>query len=100
LLAPEHAARLTQLKKKALASEAERLAVGTGWLPLMLCAVEPEAEEDVAPVADSDKQSGSLASCSPGLFLARRARHTCRARFNSQRPTLPRCEPSLRLGGE
>lgn len=51
--APEHAARLAKLKKNDLASEAERLAVGTGWLPLMLWAVEPEAREEVAPVADS-----------------------------------------------
>lgn len=51
--APEHAARLAKLKKNDLASEAERLAVGTGWLPLMLRAVEPEAQEEVAPGADS-----------------------------------------------
>lgn len=53
--APESAARLTQLKKKALASETERLAVGSGWLPLMLRAVKPEAQGDVAPVADSGR---------------------------------------------
>lgn len=51
--APEHAARLAKLKKNDLASEAERLAVGTGWLPVMLRAVEQEAQEEVAPVADS-----------------------------------------------
>ncbi len=55
LPAPESAARLTQLKKKALASEAERLAVGSGWLPLMQRAVEPEAPEGVTPVADSGR---------------------------------------------
>lgn len=59
--APEHAARLLKLKKNELASEAERLAVGTGWLPVMLRAVTPEvsdvpeAQEEVAPVADSDE---------------------------------------------
>jgi ParB family chromosome partitioning protein len=53
--APESAARLTQFKKKTLASEAERLALGTGWLPLMLRAVEPEAQEEIAPVADSGR---------------------------------------------
>ena len=36
MLAPEYAARLTQPRKKALASEAERLALGTCWLPLIL----------------------------------------------------------------
>ena len=53
--APEYAARQSKPKKKALASEAERMAVGTSWPRLMLRAVEPEAQEDVAPVADSDK---------------------------------------------
>lgn len=55
MVASEYAARLTRLRKKALASEAERLALGTGWLPLMLRAVESEAQEDVAPVADSGR---------------------------------------------
>jgi hypothetical protein len=55
LLAPEYAARRSKPKKKALASEAERLAVGTGGLLLMLRAVEPEAQEGVAPVADSGR---------------------------------------------
>lgn len=50
--APEYAARLTRLKKNALASEAERLTLGTSWLRLMLRAMEPEVQEDVAPVAD------------------------------------------------
>lgn len=51
MVASEYAARLTRPKKKALASEGERLVVGTSWLPLMLRAMEPEAQEDVAPVA-------------------------------------------------
>lgn len=41
VFAPEHATRLLKLKKDALASEAERLAVGTGWLPEMLRTTEP-----------------------------------------------------------
>ena len=59
--APEHAARLLKLKKNELASEAEQLAVGTGWLPMMLRAVTPEvsdvpeAQEEIAPVTDSDE---------------------------------------------
>lgn len=52
LSAPEYAARLTRLKKNALASEAERLTLGTSWLRLMLRAMEPKVQEDVAPVAD------------------------------------------------
>ena len=80
MVASEYAARLTRLRKKALASEAERLALGTGWLPLMLRAVEPEAQEEIAPIADSDKQAGN-----PGkllawaIFGASRAAHMPRA---------------------
>lgn len=44
--------RQSKLKKKTLASDEERLALGTGWLPLMLRAVQPETQEDVAPVDD------------------------------------------------
>ena len=51
--APEYAASRSKPKKKALTSKAERLALGTGWLPPMLRAVEPETKEEVAPVADS-----------------------------------------------
>ncbi len=69
-----------QTQKKVLASEAERLAVGTGWLPLMLRAVEPEAREDVAPVADSDKYAGSPGKLlAPTIFGASRAAHLPRA---------------------
>ena len=50
VFAPEHAVRLLKLKKDALASEAERLAVGTGWLPEMLRAAQIELEgvEEIA----------------------------------------------------
>ena len=43
---------MTRPKKKALISEVERLALVTGWLPLMQRAVKPEAQGDVSPVAD------------------------------------------------
>ncbi|BEP62318.1 ParB/RepB/Spo0J family partition protein [Variovorax sp. V213] len=33
--APDHVTRLSKLKKAEIASEAERLAAGTGWLPVM-----------------------------------------------------------------
>ncbi len=64
VFAPEQAARLLKLKKNELASEAGRLAVGTGWLPMMLRAPVPEAQavpgaghaddaqEEDTPVAD------------------------------------------------
>jgi ParB family chromosome partitioning protein len=44
VFAPEHAARLSKLKKNDLASEAERLAVGSGWLPGMLQTPAQEAQ--------------------------------------------------------
>jgi ParB family transcriptional regulator, chromosome partitioning protein len=45
VFAPEHAMRLLKLKKGELASEAERLAVGSGWLPEMLrAAAETQCE--------------------------------------------------------
>ena len=47
--APEHAARLLKLKKNELASEAEWLAVGTGWLPVMLRAAVQEAPAETLP---------------------------------------------------
>ena len=65
VFAPEQAARLLKLKKNDLASEAGRLAAGTGWLPVMLRAPVAEAQavpeagdaeaaqEEEAPVADT-----------------------------------------------
>lgn len=44
VFAPEQAARLLKLKKNELASEAGRLAAGTGWLPVMLQAPMPEVQ--------------------------------------------------------
>lgn len=58
VFAPEHAARLAKLKKNDLASEAERLAVGTGWLPVMLRAAVQEAPAETL----SDVEAGESAS--------------------------------------
>ena len=55
LFAPESAARRSKIEKKALVSEVERLAVGTGGLLLILRAVEQETLEGVVPVADSGR---------------------------------------------
>jgi ParB family transcriptional regulator, chromosome partitioning protein len=55
VFAPEHALRLLKLKKSELASEAERLAVRSGWLPQMLQAAEPPAAEvgpEESPLTD------------------------------------------------
>jgi ParB family transcriptional regulator, chromosome partitioning protein len=51
VFAPEHAARLLKLKKGELASEAARLAVGSGWLPEMLRAVA-ETQCEGSPTTD------------------------------------------------
>ncbi|HCL3427723.1 TPA: ParB N-terminal domain-containing protein [Pseudomonas aeruginosa] len=49
--APSHAARLAKLKKADIASEAERLAEGTGWMPAVFQTgrdTEPEGVPDAA----------------------------------------------------
>ncbi len=45
VFAPEQVNRLAKLKKVELASEAERLVTGTGWLPVMFRGVEEPATE-------------------------------------------------------
>lgn len=73
--APEHVTRLAKLKKGDIASEAERLADGTGWMPAIFRAEgsqqvgqdvmtdeEAEAQEEVAAVADEQTQAEALAA--------------------------------------
>ncbi|UCM28157.1 ParB N-terminal domain-containing protein [Pseudomonas sp. PS1(2021)] len=73
--APVHVTRLAKLKKGDIASEAERLADGTGWMPAIFRAEAPqqdaqdvtadeEAEppEEVAAVADEQPQAEALAA--------------------------------------
>jgi ParB family chromosome partitioning protein len=50
--APEHVTRLAKLKKADIASEAERLADGTGWMPAIFKA---EGSQDDAPKADTEQ---------------------------------------------
>lgn len=61
VFAPEQAARLLKLKKNELASEAGRLAEGTGWLPVMLRAPVPEVQA-VPEVGDAEdlQEEGAL----------------------------------------
>lgn len=64
--APEQVNRLAKLKKAELASEAERLVSGTGWLPVMFRGMEEPitkvpvvlavAAEDAAEVADHEEE--------------------------------------------
>lgn len=70
--APTHVTRLAKLKKGDIASEAERLADGTGWMPAIFRADAPqqevaadeetEAPEDAASVADEQPQAEALAA--------------------------------------
>ena len=73
--APEHVTRLAKLKKGDIASEAERLADGTGWMPAIFRAEATqqtvqevvtneaaEAPEEFAAVADEQTQAEALAA--------------------------------------
>ncbi len=54
--APEHVTRLSKLKKGDIASEAERLADGTGWMPAVLTAERPQtAESKKAAVVENEQ---------------------------------------------
>jgi len=57
--APDHVTRLAKLKKADIASEAERLADGTGWMPAIFKAEGPEqdAPEDAEAVADKPAEA-------------------------------------------
>ncbi|MGI9026665.1 MAG: hypothetical protein ACR2GP_14010 [Burkholderiaceae bacterium] len=52
VFAPDHATRLSKLKKAELTSEAERLAVDSGWLPAMLSAPVPVVPAETRAEAD------------------------------------------------
>ncbi|WP_028731129.1 ParB/RepB/Spo0J family partition protein [Pandoraea sp. E26] len=67
--APAHVTRLAKLKKGDIASEAERLADGTGWMPAVFRIEGPQqdaatdAEEpETATVADEQPQAEALAA--------------------------------------
>ncbi|EQB8041406.1 ParB N-terminal domain-containing protein [Aeromonas hydrophila] len=52
--APEYVNRLAKLKKADIASEAERLADGTGWMPVIFKA---EGPQDAAPEAEPEHEA-------------------------------------------
>lgn len=63
VFAPDQVTRLSKLKKGDLASEAERLVAGSGWLPPMLCAPSvSERAGRASPIyasnADQDGEAG------------------------------------------
>ena len=69
--APEHVTRLAKLKKADIASEAERLADGTGWMPAIFKAAgsqdaaqeaDPEQDAPEDTVAMTDEPAEALAA--------------------------------------
>ncbi|AVP58196.1 ParB/RepB/Spo0J family partition protein [Pulveribacter suum] len=67
--APEHVIRLAKLKKADIASEAERLADGTGWMPAIFRAEAPQQDaaagaqtQEEEAVADEQPQAEALAA--------------------------------------
>lgn len=69
--APDQVGRLGKLRKSDMASEAERLAVGTGWLPVMFRGREAAAETHRVPdsevKADADGGVDADAESSDGV---------------------------------
>ncbi|WPH15943.1 ParB/RepB/Spo0J family partition protein [Variovorax paradoxus] len=57
--APDHVNRLGKLRKAEIASEAERLAAGTGWLPVMFRGQGDVAEMQAVPKGKTDTDVGS-----------------------------------------
>ena len=54
--APAHVTRLAKLKKADIASEAERLADGTGWMPAIFKAEGTQAATQAEPQAEPQEQ--------------------------------------------
>ena len=60
--APEHVTRLAKLKKADIASEAERLADGKGWMPAIFKAEDPqEATPEDGPQQDAPEDAEAMA---------------------------------------
>lgn len=53
VFAPDQVNRLGKLKKAEIASEAERLAVGTGWLPVMFRVQDAAVEVETGPGSEA-----------------------------------------------
>ena len=60
--APESVTRLAKLKKADIASEAERLADGTGWMPAIFTAAGPQdAAQEANPEQDAPEDAEAMA---------------------------------------
>ncbi|HHJ2069519.1 TPA: ParB N-terminal domain-containing protein, partial [Pseudomonas aeruginosa] len=63
--APEHVTRLAKLKKADIASEAERLADGTGWMPAIFKTETPEATQEEPQEQDDAPQEAEAMADEP-----------------------------------
>ncbi|EPN4464824.1 ParB/Srx family N-terminal domain-containing protein [Pseudomonas aeruginosa] len=69
--APAHVTRLAKLKKGDIASEAERLADGTGWMPAIFAVEAPQQDaQDVAAEAEADTTDTAAVTDEPAEALA------------------------------
>ena len=59
--APDHVTRLAKLKKADIASEAERLADGAGWMPAIFKAEGPEAAPEETQEQDAPEGAEAMA---------------------------------------
>lgn len=60
--APDQVSRLAKLKKADIASEAERLADGTGWMPAIFKAEGPQdAAQEAGPEQDAPEDAEEMA---------------------------------------
>ncbi|MGY1490624.1 ParB N-terminal domain-containing protein [Methylobacillus pratensis] len=68
--APEQVSRLAKLKKADIASEAERLADGTGWMPAIFAADAQQPAQDVATETEADTTEAATVTDEPAEALA------------------------------
>lgn len=62
VFAPDQVSRLGKLRKAEIASESERLAVGTGWLPVMFRRQEAAVEVEAEAGGDADASADTSGS--------------------------------------
>jgi ParB family chromosome partitioning protein len=68
--APQEVNRLAKLKKADIASEAERLADGTGWMPAFFKAEAVEVPQEEAQVQDDAPEDAEAVADEPAEALA------------------------------
>jgi len=68
--APEQVSRLAKLKKADIASEAERLANGAGWMPAIFKAETPQASQAEPQERDDAPESAEAMADEPAVALA------------------------------